>query len=298
MTEIGVVHLVRNGNGIAPVERFLASYREHPAGIEHDLVIVFKGFRRQRLPAAYEAFLANQSHRRLFVPDAGYDISAYISAARALPHRYLCFLNSFSVILASGWLATLHSQASQDGIGIAGATGSYQSKYSALFFSQYLHPNHPPYKKFLLKWFPFLRATRNLLLRPVYRRFFEPFPNYHIRTNGFMLRRDMMLAIQSPRIRTKFSSYLFESGHSGLTKQILAMGGSPVVVGSDGKGYRAEDWHLSNTFWQSDQENLLIGDNQTEQYRAGSLETRRYYSAHAWGKFARPVASRKPVRNQ
>jgi len=33
MTEVGVVHLVRRKNGIAPFARFLASYREHPAGV-------------------------------------------------------------------------------------------------------------------------------------------------------------------------------------------------------------------------------------------------------------------------
>lgn len=288
MPPIGVVHLVRRANGTAPLARFLASCDRHPAGAGHDLVLVFKGFPGDRVVQEYEALLAGRPHQRLFVRDAGYDISAYLAAARELPHSYLCFLNSFSVALAPDWLAILYSQAIRREVGIAGATGSYLSLRSALDHPPYLNPNHPRYKQFLLKWFPVLRTARNFALRPVYNRLYDPFPNYHVRTNSFLMRREIMLAIPAPRIRPKFQAHSFESGRKGLTRQVIAMGKLPIIVGKDGRGYPPEEWHLSDTFWQSNQQNLLVADNRTEHYRKGSLETRRYYAVHAWGRFARP----------
>ena len=44
MSDTAVVHLVRAGNQPELLERFLASYRRHPAGHPHRLVIVCKGF--------------------------------------------------------------------------------------------------------------------------------------------------------------------------------------------------------------------------------------------------------------
>ena len=43
--EVCVVHLVRAHNGVGPFARFLKSYEINRGGMEHDLLIVFKGFR-------------------------------------------------------------------------------------------------------------------------------------------------------------------------------------------------------------------------------------------------------------
>jgi hypothetical protein len=287
---VAVVHLVRAQNGTAPLERFLASYDRHPAGIGHDLVILLKGFSSGHVPPEYEAILARRAHERLFVPDTGYDISAYFAAARALGNEYLCFLNSFSAILGDDWLRKLHVHAVRPQVGIAAATGSGQSNYSDLFSTEYTLFKRPRYKELLVRAFPFLRLAGNRLKRPIYKLIFDAFPNYHVRTNGFLLRRGVMLALRCPRLRTKFDAYVFESGKKGLTGQILAMSLAPIVVGRDGKGYRMEEWHASNTFWQADQENLLIGDNQTDHYRLGSPQARKEYAIHAWGPRANPAA--------
>ena len=45
---------------------------------------------------------------------------------------------------------------------------------------------------------------------------------------------------------------------------------------------------MSNTFWQSNQENLLVADNQTETYRAADPAGRAELSHYAWGELARP----------
>ena len=45
MREVAVIYLFRFAEGESPVSRFLRSYRKHPAGIDHDFYVAFKGFR-------------------------------------------------------------------------------------------------------------------------------------------------------------------------------------------------------------------------------------------------------------
>ncbi len=44
MKRIAVIHLVRQANGLPAFRAFLDSYRRHPAGIAHQLVLLCKGF--------------------------------------------------------------------------------------------------------------------------------------------------------------------------------------------------------------------------------------------------------------
>ncbi len=86
----------------------------------------------------------------------------------------------------------------------------------------------------------------------------------------------------------KHSAYKFESGVEGLTSRIRRLGQKALVVGRDGRGYEPETWPLSNTFWQSREENLLVADNQTELYMEADAATRAELAQYAWGDQARP----------
>ena len=77
---------------------------------------------------------------------------------------------------------------------------------------------------------------------------FPSFPNPHIRTNGFMVRRDRLATFQPSQIKTKFDACAFESGVDSLTTQLRRAGLAAVVVASDGRGYDVPDWCRSGTF--------------------------------------------------
>src|SRR5207245_2074625 len=62
-------------------------------------------------------------------------IGAYLSAARALDHEYICFLNTFTEIVSPGWLAQLYKHAKYPKVGIVGAMGSYESLHDSLAFT-------------------------------------------------------------------------------------------------------------------------------------------------------------------
>ena len=96
-----------------------------------------------------------------------------------------------------------------------------------------------------------------------------------------MISGELMKSLERP-VKTKFDAYRFESGRTGLTKSILAMGKIALVVGKDGKVYEKEAWHESKTVFQADQENLLIADNQTRMYECATPDCRRALFAFAW----------------
>ena len=257
MPDICVVHLVRKKNGIEPFRSFLASYLENSAGIDHELLVLYKGFSQKGDITSYEKLLRNIPHSTLRVPDFGFDLRYYFMVAKKYNRKYYCFLNSFSLILDNDWLLKLYHHISKPGVGLVGATGSWLGTGPVL---------------------PILKKNKDTtlmhmgrLLYKIPRRYFIRYlfprqPNYHIRTNGFMIMRDTMLKIHRGMLLTKIQAYLLESGKYGITRQIEKMGLRPLVVGKDGKGYKKNEWNISNTFWQGTQGNLMISDNQTRKY--------------------------------
>ncbi len=56
-----------------------------------------------------------------------------------------------------------------------------------------------------------------------------------------------------------------------------------LVVGKDGIGYRMHEWNKNRIFWQAEQANLSVADNQTRSYQNGTKEQRKFLSVMAWG---------------
>ena len=210
--------------------------------------------------------------------DRGVDLHAYSAAARHFDHAYLCFLNSYSTPLEEGWLEKMFALVRQPQVGVVGCSGSWESMYT-----NYLNagsPDHP---------LPFYQRLVRMLRLQINRRMFLAFPNYHIRTNAFMLARPLMLEVWPRSIVNKTTAYMLENGQNGFTPRVLRRGLKPLVVGRDGRGYEKEDWARSNTFRQSNQENLLVADNQTRNYAAADFDTRKHLSRLAWGDAANPA---------
>lgn len=92
-------HLVRKKSGMEPFRRFFEPYLENLAGIDHDLLILYKGFHRKSDIVPYEELLENVPHSFLMVADFGFDLRPYFIAAERHNSKLFCFLNSFSIIL-------------------------------------------------------------------------------------------------------------------------------------------------------------------------------------------------------
>lgn len=129
---VAVVYLARAADGIASFERFATSYRAHPPGRPHDLVVLYKGFETSAEADTARAVFADLPHRGLALGDVGFDIGSYLEAAERLDHDALCFLNTHSEIAAPGWLAALAGPALSEKVGLVGAMGSYESIFSTV----------------------------------------------------------------------------------------------------------------------------------------------------------------------
>jgi hypothetical protein len=273
MQKICVVHLVRARNGLLPFRNFLDSYSLHRAGLEHELVLVFKGFRRAAAVEDYLIEARRLQPKHFLMSDFGFDLRAYSLACQLFPHKVFCFLNSFSELLADDWLRKLFAGLETPGVGVAGATGSSESMYTNVLIQRQLMVRPALVSEF---WTP----IRLLLCRF----FFQPFPNPHLRTNGIIITREMIVKIWPRFVMTKRGAYLFENGKNSLTRRVQRHGRRPVLVGRDGRIFEIENWGTSNTFRQGKQENLLVADNQTRQYDRAEDGEKKYLTEVAWGK--------------
>ncbi|HZO59468.1 MAG TPA: hypothetical protein VFB51_07245 [Solirubrobacterales bacterium] len=254
-----VAYLCWGPLGRRPVEEFAASYRAHPAGSGHRLVIALKDVQDPGVLEACRSLAGDAPHAELLeVGSQPLDLGTYAEIAQRVEAEALCFVNTGSVVRDTGWLAKLTAQLAAPGIGLAGASGSYES------FS-----THAPF-----------------VTRPLRKRQFPLFPNAHVRTNAFALPRTLMLRLDWGRVTRKIDAWKLESGRHNITRQVWERGLDAVVVGRDGRAYGREQFYESNTFRRGDQPNLLVSDNRTREFETADPERRRFLFELAWGKDA------------
>jgi len=124
---VGLFYLNRKAEGEEPVRRFFESYKKFPAGISHQLIIIYKGYKAEELESASKIF-ESVEHKKIILEDNMTDIDSYIKAAhQCAQFEYLCFLNTFSIITTKNWLNFLTNAVDKNDVGIAGATGSFES---------------------------------------------------------------------------------------------------------------------------------------------------------------------------
>jgi hypothetical protein len=236
--------------GVEPVQRFLEALERHPPGVEHRLIVAFKGW-----DDPPRETLRGVAHDELVTGDGEYDLATYRQAADQCAEPVLAFVNSAATPLVDGWLATLVAPLADPSVGMVSATASFESALSAA-----------------------PRPLKPLRLATGY----VAFPNPHLRTNAFALRRTELERLKWGAPRTKGGALRLESGRHGLTRQIQALGLRPVVAGRDAV-YDIPDWPASATFRSGDQEQLLVADNRTRQYAEASPEERARLAKMAWG---------------
>lgn len=323
METIGVVYLCRANEKKELFSNFIDSYKTFPADRDHELIIIFKGFQdhpASYLNEIQEMF-EGLEYQAVYLPDEGFDIGAYLATAKIVTYDYLLFFNTYTTIVGKGWLGYLCQAINHDDVGLVGTSASYESVFSPLsltyrfsdlyfkgeseedphIFDYYqslatgIDPNHNSFKrirrliKFRIKHFfkklfrrkdlDTLVSKRIVYEKELYGRFYNPY----IRSNGFMISRELLLSLFGDYIvQTKEDACEFESGLKSLTRRIWALGMKTLLVGKNGIAYDIEDWPKSNTFRLGDQENLLTNDNQTRRYQSASQQEKLIYTWISW----------------
>ncbi|MHB1833707.1 MAG: hypothetical protein ACYCXW_01950 [Solirubrobacteraceae bacterium] len=272
------------------------------------MLLVLKGFASDADGRSYSdhALERGVAVQTLSIDDRGLDLTAYARVVDAVAADSYCFLNSFAQVLSDGWLGQLSQALDGPKVGIAGATGSWASHqdyrryqlglpsgYEGIFDGREaarrsflkLAQQHNPAKRDNGRLAHLAVAAIHMMRD---RGAFDHFPARHIRTNGFAVRRETALKLGMAQIRTKRDAYRLESGPGSATRRVEQMGLRAVVVGRDGRTYDPGEWPESLTLWQEGQQNLLIADNQTDDYERAEPAVRRVLSQLAWGGRARP----------
>ena len=322
--DIAVVYLARFAEGPDPIRKFIDSYKRHPAGIAHDLIIVWKGFRDlDPTGSPQKVICAEVQHQSITMTDEGLDLTAYDIASRQIGHEFVCLLNTFSQIRSDDWLLKFHNQISKPEVGIVGATGSYESlSFSMKLICKvmWMCINGIPYDPLYADVWPqeivkhapdWLMSARGKWWRRIaYERTgwrgkhpehlhqsfesawkvhgaqyigFPDFPNPHIRSNAFAMRRELLLSMMPNRIVTKDEAFQFESGPQSVTAQLAERGQETLIVGADGAAYEKVRWRDSLAFRSGSQSNNLVGDNQTVAFDGMSVSQKRVMESFTWG---------------
>lgn len=246
-----VVYLCRAVNGDDVAAQFVESYLRFPPGIDHHLVVIFKGFGSLPHPAIFQTI----EHQRFETDDSGFDIGPYLAVARQRADvTGFCFVNSFTRPLAPDWLKHMvHALDTDSSLGMVGAMGSYER----------LDPQ-------------------------------QKFPNIHIRSTGFCLRRELLLSLTLPTIHDKRDTNLFEAGPTSLSTQIKARGLNLAVVDRFGKAWQQDQWPFSQTFRLGEQEGLLMADRRSDAYLTSTPGERAWAASLAWSE--KPLPHPKKAR--
>ena len=238
-----VVYL--NRDSVAPqfATAFLHSILRDQSPDAFDLVVLMKGVCSNVNAIRTVCAQYGFAPRLIAVSDDLFDLSAYMAAAELLPHKNLLLFNSYARALSSNWFSCFCNGFAQLG---SGALLGATGSFET-------HGNVPP------------------------------FPNAHVRTNAFMLSRELLLSFNDVPLLTKRDCNRFEAGQNGLTKRILRSGGQVGIIGRDGVVYRPDAWPQAQIFRSGAQENLLVADNRTQDYRTASIFRRRKLASLAWG---------------
>jgi len=276
--DLALVFLARqHEGGVAAVEAFLKHYSEYPPGCDHALYFAVKGW--ERGPAWETLIQLAEDFGAILVelPDDGFDWGAYFRIAAILQQPWVCFLNTHSRPVSPDWLRKLYLAAQAPGVGMVGATGSWESPAQFSFS--------------IARNLGVMQGTRRFISSVLNRYKFPGFPNAHLRSNGFLIRRELFLEFSDEvNIPTdKKAAFFLESGRKGLSAFVRKKGLELIVVGSNGGCYSKESWADSATFRSGAQTNLLIEDNQTRTYINSVDQKKRGLAKLAWGKRRLPI---------
>lgn len=269
---IAVLYVARGGRGgLASTKTFIRAYSQFLPGCQHRLYLLAKNWRSRTERRALGALADAAGAAVRDLPDDGFDWGAYFRALDLVDEAWLCLLNSYSRPLASAWLQRLGAAAACPGVGMAGASGSWESFHGAPGTLE------SPIRRLKRRLAKILDARRLAA--------FDPFPNPHLRTTGLVIAKSLFadFAGRRPIPRNKHDAHCLESGRVGLSAFVRNEGLELVVVGADGQVYRVEQWPLSRTFRAGRQENLLIADNRTTQFATAQPRQKRRLASLAWG---------------
>jgi len=286
---VAVAYLARgHGAGLSAAEAFFESYQRHPAGWDHSLYVIAKGWQENADRDKLAKLVVFHGAQLIDLPDDGFDLGAYFRFAESAKEQWLCFLNSHSHIERENWLGLLMVSAVSADVGMAGCTGSFGTPVPVMRFILPTISEEWAARGLVMATITLIISYPLSLLHYLSKfRNFPSFPNPHLRTNAFVISSALFRDFRNARSipRNKIDAFKLESGYLGLSRFVFDRGLRCLVIDATGGAHERTAWQSSQTFRTPGQTRLLIGDNQTRTYADGSVRHRRMVELSAWGVF-------------
>jgi hypothetical protein len=187
--------------------------------------------------------MAGTAFQEVHTGDDAFDLGAYADAILRVNCERAAFLNTGSEPIASDWLHKLNAALDSPGVGLVGASGSFERGPGGEAF-----PNIHVRTNAFMMWTPLAQRTVARLM-----------------------------------IRDKHDAHRAEHGPNSLTRQVVSHGLTVRIVGANGRAYAPEWWSGSRIFRQGNQANLLVADNQTRVWDALTWPERKIVYESTWG---------------
>jgi len=270
---IDICYLIRKENNYKEnYYNFFKHYKKTRPKIKHNIHVILKGFNKKDIFELKKIY----NERIIFhiLPNLYYDIGSYYLLAKKLKNDFCIFFNSNTIIRNKAWFNYFQKYIN-DKVGIIGTSASNETM---TFRAPYYNTNNK--FRFILKFFYRLFIKIHLSV------YFNFFPNPHIRTNGFLIKRKSFIHYMKKQIlpKKKFDCYLIESGKNSLTKYFENLGEEVLVIGNNGKSYKKDRFKLSDTFVPKKKNNCLIYDNQILDYFSKNKDIKKEIYHDVWGK--------------
>jgi len=301
---IDVIYLAYGAESYqAYVRSFFDSYKANASGAPHQLIIAATAYRDN--PSGYEELkrLSFENNATIIdLPDNGHEFGAFFSVAERLTADYIfCFVTS-GRITKPNWLKVFLSVNRENPqCRLIGSSGSWETTHPGIWevlkgrFSSN-KSTQPECSATITR--ATTQRSRSILQRivSVFKLIFRidrfidifrcvKFPNYHIRTNGFLIERNLYIRyINKYGIpRTRNDAHNIEHGRNHLSKFVKESGFNIGVVGTNGILYAQQEWDKSATFRCPDTSNAVIVDRQHDAYAEAETPGKKHLEQLAWG---------------
>lgn len=246
--KITIAYLAYNneqiGYDISIVENFLKLYRKHPAGIDHELVLLAKNWTNIDTFEKLCNLAKENNIKMIYLPDDGFDIGAYFRASDFIKSEYVYFIGSNVEICADNWLKYSYNAFKKDkNIGLVGTMGSYEEGRSGVF------PN------------PHIRTTCFMVKNNLFKKY-----------------------ASSQKIpQTKEDTWELEHCANSLSNFVINSGLSLVVVNSDGEIFYPDSWPYSQTYINNNNAKALMSDKWSRRYISADNDFKPFIEKTVWG---------------
>ena len=245
---------------------FLKNYKNFKSGYPHELLICFKLLNSEKMEN-FRKILVNVEHTEFIdkKDENDYDLGSYKRVASYYQSRHIFFLNSYSYPICENWSNMIIMNYEKNSL--LATSASYESLLSSIKLKKF-------YKliSFLIKKFK-------------YTQYFDPFPNPHIRTTGFLIKGSEYLEFMNNKtISSKIDVWRIESGKNSLTNHFKKLNFNIYVINSDGERFSEDKWKESQTYNYLEHNKSIISDKHIRKYHSMNKSEKLKFQSNSWGR--------------